>query len=330
MSSTQEILAKVDMAKLLTQIGFADVDPTKSKYLGLCVFHNDSNTKSFSANLDAKLFHCFGCKIKGNAIQLYARWKNVSIDTAKTELDEAMEIRSIDFLARQLDVRKPVPVWRRLQLMAKYINQLPLLTSSSEPKKYMNSRGLSDKVLDQFGVRAWKEVQFLPEDKEDLTTMGILHEDGRDRFSSHPIIFPYWLGTSVTFIQGRVMNLAASQMKYIGLDGTIPYSYNHEAFFKYLDGVYLCEGAMDTLSMVELGHSNVVGIPGVDAFKASWLSDIRCRTVCFAFDNDKAGAEGQLKLTEVLKQKGISTEACQIHVGFKDINECLQHTIKKV
>ena len=56
---SEDVLNKVDFPKLLEQIGFTNVNPDAKDYLGYCLFHEDVNTKSFSANLDKGVFHCF-------------------------------------------------------------------------------------------------------------------------------------------------------------------------------------------------------------------------------------------------------------------------------
>lgn len=67
MPDRSDLLDRVDMAGLLVDIGFSDVDPDAEEQLLFCVFHNDSGTKSFSVNLRAKVFKCWSpaCSIHG-------------------------------------------------------------------------------------------------------------------------------------------------------------------------------------------------------------------------------------------------------------------------
>lgn len=318
MAATEEVLRKVDIAQLLTDIGFSDVDPTKSTYLGYCVFHNDTNTKSFSVNLDAKLFHCFGCRIRGNAIHLYAKWKSIEYRVAALELDLETERRSSDYLERRLMIQQPITTWRRIQILNDYIDQLPLITTTPH-KKYLNDRCLSDKLLDKMGVRASKTVT-LEATQEELDSLGLRS------FLSMPVVLPYYRNSLAVFAQARVVGEpGAGQLKYLNIHGINSHTYNHDVLDKAVDVVYICEGVMDTLSMIELGYENSIGIPGVDAFKATWLDDFRCKRVSFAFDNDRAGDEAVQPLTKLFQQAGFIVDRFTEHQGFKDINKYLCH-----
>lgn len=354
---SNDLLAKIDFAKLLMQIGFTDIDPKAKEYLGFCVFHEDVNTRSFSANLEKKLFNCFGCGIRGNAIGLYAKWKHVDYQVAKVDLEEQPDFRSLDMLAVKMSTENPVPVWKRLQMLTEYCLALPTITSSdSLEHKYLNSRGLSDKTLDDFGVRRYasasgedpsfsEDVFYFFVDKEhslssgpesrrysptDLSVVGIEDilepERFRDRFSTHPVVFPFWYAGKVTYIQGRWPSdvLPEGQLKYLSSKGGITHLYNHAILPEVVDTVYICEGAMDALSMYELGFKSVVATPGVKIVKADWLTDFRCKTVELAFDNDRAGNEGISLWSELLSKKGIEVKRFVIPPEHKDVNKWLQ------
>lgn len=332
-----DILDKIDFPKLLTQIGFTDVDPHTKDYLGFCLFHNDQNTKSFSANLDLKLFNCFGCGIRGNAIQLYARWKNIDFKTAAQEIESLPDLRSMEHLDAQLVTRKPIATWVRMNIYTDFVNQSPLATSNQMIKAYLNSRGLSDAMLDNFGIRAYSgKWDKCPYTQEQLIGAGVLDEtrDGRirDRFDNHQIIFPYWYGNKVTYLQGRVVGTCPpDRPKYLGVRGDLTYAFNYNVISaSSADALYICEGAMDALSLIELGHLHTIGIPGVESFKPYWLDDIRFKTAYIALDNDRAGNAGFDKISKLFQGKGIPVEKFKIPAEFKDINEWLVSKKKSV
>jgi DNA primase len=327
MPSKKEILEKIDMAQLLEQIGFDDVNPMRDAYLGYCVFHDDQNTKSFSANFTAKLFQCFGCGIKGNAITLYAKWKNISEEVAMLELDQLTTPRSLDSLERQLHISETIPVWRKFELLTAYANNQPLLTSTTL-KSYMNDRGITDRTLDAFGVRAWRPMQFQEHEVSsylDLGVIGMRDKSIYEKFASHPILFPYWDGSrsTVTFIQGRMVEQRKDLPKYTGVKASVTHAYNHGVLHHPNESVFVCEGVIDTLSMAELGYHNTIGIPGVNSFKSSWLDDFHCHKVVLALDNDPAGEGGCKMLTELFSRRGLEVVRFVDHVGCKDVNEYL-------
>lgn len=325
-----DVLDKIDFARLLVQIGFTDVNPNAKDYLGFCLFHNDQATKSFSANLHLKLYNCFGCGIRGNAIQLYAKWKNISVKQAMDELVELPDLRSSEYLDAQLVTRKPIATWLRMQIYTDFVRQSPPATTDPEVKGYLNSRGLSDNLLNYYRIRSYKgKWKDCPYSQEQLVGAGVLDEtkDGyiRDRFDNHRIIFPYMFGEQVTYIQGRVVGKCPpDRPKYLGVRGDLTYAFNYNAVTpEGGEALYICEGAMDALSLIELGYIHTIGIPGVESFKPYWLDDIKFRTVHLALDNDRAGLAGFEKISKLFASKGITTLRFSLPSQFKDINEWL-------
>src|SRR3712207_2666405 len=63
--SIDRLRAAVDMVDLVS--AKTDLRRVGSRYTGLCPFH-DERTPSFSVNAQDKLFYCFGCQAKGDAI----------------------------------------------------------------------------------------------------------------------------------------------------------------------------------------------------------------------------------------------------------------------
>lgn len=326
MLGTQEILDRIDFGQMLIDMGFEDVNPNKSQYLGYCIFHSDVATRSFSASLDKKLFKCFGCGIRGNAIQLYSRWKNISVEAAKIELAEKESSRSFMTLDRKLEIRELLPLWRKFEILTSYVGKMPLLTETSL-KSYMNSRGISDSTLDGFGVRAWKSIELDESDAASYVEVGILSRrngDCVDRFGEYPILFPYTDGSdTVTFLQGRMCESVKDRSKYLGTRGVVPHPYNRAVLYHERDTIYVAEGVLDTLSMIELGYASTIGIPGTSSFKSSWLDNFMCRRVVLALDNDPSGESGCNHLNDLFSRRGIEVVRFQEHKNFKDVNEFL-------
>ena len=63
--SIDRLREAVDMVDLVGQK--TDLRRVGSRWTGLCPFH-DERTPSFSVNAEEKLFYCFGCQAKGDAI----------------------------------------------------------------------------------------------------------------------------------------------------------------------------------------------------------------------------------------------------------------------
>ena len=79
----------VDMVELVG--AKTDLRRVGSRWVGLCPFH-DERTPSFSVNAADKLFYCFGCEAKGDAIGF-------------VEKTEALDFReAVEFLAERYNV----------------------------------------------------------------------------------------------------------------------------------------------------------------------------------------------------------------------------------
>ncbi|MFL5848832.1 MAG: CHC2 zinc finger domain-containing protein, partial [Solirubrobacteraceae bacterium] len=64
--SIERVRDAVDMVALVG--AKADLRRVGSRWVGLCPFH-DERTPSFSVNAEQKLYYCFGCEAKGDAIR---------------------------------------------------------------------------------------------------------------------------------------------------------------------------------------------------------------------------------------------------------------------
>ena len=89
--------------------------------------------------------------------------------------------------------------------------------------------------------------------------------------------------------------------------------------------VFLAEGVIDCLSLLELGL-DAVGVPGAHAFKPSWVPLFaRVGEVVVAFDDDTAGREGTTRISglfAVSGRAGVST--VRWPEGIKDARAWLQ------
>ena len=325
---TNLLLNKIDMAELLIQMGFSDVNPRADSYLGFCLLHSDNLTKSFSASLSKKVFMCFGCGRKGSAIDLYMIWRNVTYQQACSELGSLPNFRSLNALDMKLKTDKELPAYRKLEVLTEFTFFFSSLPTCVSGRAYMNGRGISDSTLEHFGVRGYPEEgtedvfrtlleRFSAQEQEILTPWMFAEK--------YQIVFPYWFCGRVTWIQGRCIGEPPSkkESKYHNVSTALTYAYNHDVLLTETDTVYICEGAMDVLSMYELGYKSVIGLPGVNNFHANWLQDFKCKKVVLALDNDRAGQEGALKLTKMFSERGIIVERFQLAAEFKDVNDYL-------
>lgn len=166
------------------------------------------------------------------------------------------------------------PVWDKMRL--RYIT---------------NYKSLSDMLLEEFGL-------------ELLQRVGLFNEGGHLRYYKHRLIFPY-LDANVRsmYFQARALD-KETRPKELNLPGAVPYPYNVALLDSKPGWVYLCEGVVDTLTLLNQ-NLPAVGVPGAAAFKAEWAPLFRGKSVVLCLDPDEAGRRGAQVVKELLGASGV-------------------------
>ncbi|HLP40308.1 MAG TPA: toprim domain-containing protein, partial [Fibrobacteria bacterium] len=158
--------------------------------------------------------------------------------------------------------------------------------------------------------------------REALERAGFFNPSGHLRYYRHRLLFPYLdpAGRPV-YLQARAIE-ADARPKELSMVGPIPLPYN----VRLLDGepgqIYLCEGVIDTLTLLEQGVP-AVGIPGAANFKPAWVPLFRSKTVRVAFDPDQPGENGAAKTMDLLAAGGVETRRLAPPKGL-DLNDWLR------
>lgn len=143
-------------------------------------------------------------------------------------------------------------------------------------------------------------------DVEILKYVGLFNDKGNLKYYKHPLIFPYLdSGRRAFYFQARSLDKTVVP-KELNLKGTVPYPYNVSALDQKAGWIYLCEGAVDTLTLLNQKF-DAVGIPGVRNFKVEWLPLFKNKNVVLCLDKDDAGRSGMDYLQGVFAQAGIRT-----------------------
>lgn len=166
------------------------------------------------------------------------------------------------------------PVWEKMRL--RYVGNYEMVSKS---------------LLTEFGV-------------ELLQKIGLFNARGNLRYYKHRLIFPYLdKDFHPLYFQARTIE-KETLPKEQNLLGTVPFPYNVMALDGSPGWVYLCEGVIDTLTL--LGRNfNAVGIPGVSSFKAEWAPLFRNKNVVVCFDKDEAGRRGTEIVLDLLLHAGV-------------------------
>lgn len=141
---------------------------------------------------------------------------------------------------------------------------------------------------------------------EVLQYVGLFNDKGNLRYYKHPLIFPY-LDSQMraSHFQARALE-RSTEPKELHLRGSVPFPYNVSALNQKMGWIYLCEGVIDTLTMLQQ-NIDAVGIPGVRSFKTEWVSLFKNKNVVLCLDHDEAGRKGMEYLQEIFGNAGIRT-----------------------
>ena len=335
--SIERLRDTVDMAELVGSK--TDLRRVGSRLTGLCPFH-DERTPSFSVNVQDKLFYCFGCHAKGDAIGF-------------VEQTEGLDFReSVEFLADrygvELELENEDPQAearrrRRERLLALldraarfYDSYLWDSTEARRARDYLAGRGLSEEVLRQFRVgyspSAWDRMLLGARQsgfsEEELMAAGLAQRgrDGRsafDRFRGR-IMFPLADG------RGRVLGFGARQMgegrgpKYLNTSENEIYHKGRQLFGLDIaraeaaksGRIVVVEGYTDVLALHQAGIREAVAIMGT-ALTQEQLAEVgrAASTLVLALDADRSGQEAMLRASRLADERGLELRVVEMPEG---------------
>jgi len=84
MPNAQDVKESVDIVEIAQR--YMKLEQVGAEHRGLCPFHNEK-TPSFHINKAKQVYHCFGCQVSGDVIDLYMRLEDVNFIRAIQELN---------------------------------------------------------------------------------------------------------------------------------------------------------------------------------------------------------------------------------------------------
>jgi hypothetical protein len=200
----------------------------------------------------------------------------------------AADFRALDLVADPLLFQKVSAVYEAL---LEYCGEL-----SEEPLRYLRTHAISEDTARKFRfgyVSDYaKSINYLVDrfPEELLVWTGLFNDKGNFRFYKHRLLIPYTLDGRVVYVQGRILE-SGVEPEEIGLDRPFPCPFNIDVVKR--DGVkkvYLCEGAIDTLTLVERGLP-AIGIPGYRGFKREWIRYFLGKQTLLVVNPDSQGRQ---------------------------------------
>jgi DNA primase len=337
--SIERMRDAVDMVALVG--GKTDLRRVGSRWTGLCPFH-DERTPSFSVNAEEKLFYCFGCGAKGDAIAFVR-------ETEALDFREAVELlaerHGVELQLEREDPRAEERRRRRERLLSLldrttrfYSTYLWESAEAGAAREYLAGRGLSEEVLKQFRVgyspSAWDRlVTGAQRDGfklDELAATG-LGQRGRgggfyDRFRGR-IMFP------LADARGRVLGFGARALrenqrpKYLNTSENEIYRKGRQLFgldtartqASRARRVVVVEGYTDVLALHQAGLRESVAIMGT-ALTQEQLTELGRAVgsggmVYLALDADRSGREAMLRAARGAQDQELELRVVELPEG---------------
>jgi DNA primase len=335
--SIERLRDAVDMAELVGSK--TDLRRVGSRLTGLCPFH-DERTPSFSVNAQDKLFYCFGCHAKGDAIGFVEQTEGLDFREAVEHLAERygveLELENEDPQAEARRRRRE----RLLALLDRaarfYETYLWESEEARRARDYLAGRGLSEEILREFRVgyspSAWDRMLVGARQggfsEEELMAAG-LAQRGRggtsifDRFRAR-IMFP------LADARGRVLGFGARQMgegrgpKYLNTSENELYHKGRQLFgidiarreAAKTGRIVLVEGYTDVLALHQAGVREAAAIMGTALTQEQLAEAGRAASrLVLALDADRSGQEAMLRASRLAEERGLELRVVEMPEG---------------
>ena len=119
----------------------------------------------------------------------------------------------------------------------------------------------------------------------------------REAGESKALVIPYLVGGNIVFAKFRT--LPPKPKDFVTPSGWEAPLYNGEILRDGLEEIIFVEGETNTISLMNYGVENVVGVPGANVKKAVWidaLDKIAPKKIFILYDKDKAGKKAAQEL----------------------------------
>jgi len=312
-----DLLARTDIVDVID--GFVNLKKSGSNYKGLCPFHEEK-TPSFTVSQDKQFYHCFGCGANGSAISFLMDYNHMDFVAAVEDLATraGLEVPREGGSTPARD-QKLTELYELQELVIQfYRKQLKQHPDAERAVSYLKQRGITGELALKF------ELGYAPAGWDNLIrTMGqsdaaqkrllnvgliIQRDQGGyyDRFRDR-IVFPIrdQRGRAIGF-GGRVLDDGSP--KYLNSPETPIFHKGRELYGLYqarhagknLDRLYIVEGYMDVLALVQHGISNVAATLGTAATSDHLESIFRVTAeIIFCFDGDDAGRRAAWRAMDI-------------------------------
>lgn len=292
-----EIKSKMEIVEVIRE--FVSLKKQSSNFIGLCPFHIEK-TGSFTVSPSKQIYKCFGCGKSGDAIQFLIDHEGKNFVQAIEYLGAKYNV-SITEGGRKKEFLKPAERLEKLD--------------NKKLAFFENERKISNNTL--LRMKVTESVEWMPQFEKEPNGVPV-------------ICFNY-------FRNDELVNI-----KFRGPQKSFKLSKDAELIFYNLDAIrgestgIIVEGEIDTLTLIECGIYNVIGVPNgtppkgqlkLEYLDNCWADLEKLDKIILCVDNDHPGNF----LKEELASR-LGKDRCwliEYPDGCKDPNEVLTKLGKK-
>ncbi len=307
-----------------------------SNYKGVCPFHNEK-TPSFVVSETKQIFTCFGCGATGDVLAFVKRYYNLDFRGAVEMLAREYGISLEGAFRGNKDKEELYEINRQA---ARFFYRA-LREGSNPGYTYMKSRGISEEILNKFGIGyaddSWDSLydhlvsKGFKESK--LMELGLISKSKEryfDKFRGR-VIFPI-MNTSgkVIGFGGRI--IGDGEPKYLNSQESSVFQKKYNLYGLNLSGkdvrnedsIILVEGYMDVVSLYQHGVRNVSASLGTALTEnQARLIKRYTKNVILSYDADQAGQNAALRGLDILYAEGCRARVLKVNDG-KDPDEFIK------
>jgi DNA primase catalytic core len=333
-SSVDSVKAAIDMVELVS----AYTQPRKAgaRYTARCPFHEE-RTPSFSINAVDKLYYCFGCGVKGDAITFVREKEGLDFAQAIEWLADRFHVPlEYEEISPEVDARR-----RRGERLHALLEQAASFyerylwesAAGEQAREYLQGRGLGEEVSRLYrlglapsgGRTLAAKAREQGSTDEELQAAGLLNRRGYDYFRGR-LMFP------LADARGRILGFQARKLrdddplaaKYVNSPegelfqkGAILYGLDRaRAAIAKEDGAIVVEGNTDVLGLRQVGLERVVASMGTALTERQLKELSRLTThVTLCFDGDTAGEAATLRGMDLAVAQGLDVRVVPLPAG---------------
>lgn len=318
--STNEINDQIKDAIDISDViqSYIPVHKAGKDYKAVCPFHDDSNP-SLTISTQKRIFNCFVCGTKGDAITFVMLFEKIGYPQAIQRMIEKFNLSVEGFkVTEESKSSKKSKVLYKINRIAADNYFVNLFSEKgNEATKYLKTRGIDLDIVNKFEIGYVSEndnslIETLRANfsLDEIRESNLFMESGSKfiPFFRNRIIFPIKdIDGNIVGFSGRIFGNSSDKekMKYLNSKDNlifkkseITYNLNNSKnVIDRKDEVIIVEGYMDAIALERVGIQNSIAIMGV-AFTKSHIQLISkfTKNITFMLDSDKAGTTAMLSI----------------------------------